>query len=286
MFLRFLGVVLALFIVVPSHAFDWELDQNPPEFILQLNKEDSERSVSSLFQRFQRLEQICFSGVDQTTLNAAGRVDVRMESLAEALMRHRQSAGLPVNEATKDFLSGITTVKNWVGRAVFLEKFRALSVEARCQQVELLLASSAARVGTLKPSIKIQGFDDFLCEDSNDPLYLQDLRRYNWEFRHLMAIEEDDLAGASDACLFQLKEAHLLYNFIQPNLEHSAQRWPLGRAFGMCARPMSSHYLDDEVVDESRSEPLGWQFFEETHDISWDLIHRIESGMNHSIDHP
>ncbi len=251
-----------------------------PETVLELRRHDESRSSSELRRRFYNLEQICFAGNDENTRISANKVDIRMKDLAEVLWKRMGAENFAPIDAPDAFLSGKQTLNTWKGRDLFLTRFRARSIEERCRLTELLLASAVARISLIEPSKPICSFRDFICENSKDALFQKDLKRLRWEFRYLSALKDKDLQGAPDSCKALLNEAKERTHFAEPNPKHHAHRWPLGRAFGMCARPMSAHYLDDAVVSERQPEPEGWIAGSRGRNLDWDEILKVEASVS------
>lgn len=247
-----------------------------PDSLNDLRQQDSTRSVSELRRRFYNIEQICFFGNDETTRESTKRVDVRMQDLEKALKERCEQLKVSIVDAPENFLKGRETLDNWQGRELFLDRFRSRNIEDRCRMVELLLTEAVARVSTIPPSKPICGFNDFACEDSSDELFQKDLRRLNWEFRYLKAIDDADLSEGPEACRGMLREARERVAFAQPQ-PGEVSRWPLGRAFGMCARPMNAHYLDDDVVNDKKEEPKGWGAALDHRNLPWEEVFKIES---------
>jgi len=241
----------------------------PPERLLVMRKRDQARSTGEILARVRNLEQICIMGSPEDQMKRTPQIDERILDLRRILETRAQNAGLNAEEAPEDYLTAETP--RWNSEPVWKMRFDAASPERRCELVELATALSIARLSTLPASKQICKFQDFICDDSKEKLFQRDLRRLQWELRYLSSIDEKDLPQRPETCRKNLIEAKLRLSFAAPKESDTAHRWPLGRAIGMCARPMSAHYLDKDFIDGKSSAPEAWS-------------HKTQLGWNQILD--
>jgi hypothetical protein len=242
-----------------------------PERLTQLRKNDESRNNTELLARLRNLEQVCIMTAPQEQLKRAQRIDERMMDLRKILESRAESEALETQDAPEDYLAAETPT--WKLQSVWKARVEAASLERRCEWVELLSAVAVARLSTIPASKPICGFQDFICEDVSDKLFVRDTRRLNWELRYLAAIDSKDLPPKPESCRANLSEMKERLQFAEPAKDKGAHRWPLGRAIGMCGRPMSAHYLDQAFMDGKMSKPKAWKL---TPQVGWDEILDIE----------
>jgi hypothetical protein len=242
-----------------------------PERLTKLRKNDEGRSTSELLARLRNLEQVCIMAAPEEQLKRAQRIDERIMDLRKILEVRAKSEGLESLDAPEDYLSSKNPT--WQMQDVWKARVEAASPERRCEWVELLSAVAIARLSTIPASKPICKFQDFICEDASDALFVKDSRRLNWELRHLATIESEELPPKPESCRANLSEMKERLQFAEPSKDKSANRWPLGRAIGMCGRPMSAHYLDQAYMDGKTSEPKAWKYNPK---VGWDEILDIE----------
>src|SRR5690606_34206709 len=96
------------------------------------------------------------------------------------------------------------------------------------------------------------------CKDVTETLFVRDTRRLMWELRHFEPIEMSDLPESPASCRASLVDMKARISLATPNPKGS-NRWPIGRAIGMCARPLTTHALDDDIMRGNRPQPKGWE---------------------------
>jgi hypothetical protein len=249
----------------------FEKKEAAPERLTKLRKDDESRSTAELLARLRNLEQVCIMAAPAEQLKRAQRIDERIMDLRNILEVRAKSEAFESLEAPEDYLSAETPT--WKMKEGWRARVEAASPERRCEWVELLSAVAVARLSSIPASKPICKFQDFICEDASDKLFVRDTRRLNWELRYLSAIDSKELPPKPESCRANLSEMKERLQFGEPAKDKGANRWPLGRAIGMCGRPMSAHYLDQAYMDGKTSEPKAWKFNPQ---VGWDEILDIE----------
>jgi hypothetical protein len=239
-----------------------------------LRAADSRRNNAEILKRLRNLEQICFSGNPEDQKLAARMVDVRILDLQKILEERAQKEDLEARDAPESYLAQEAELDQWPGRDVWLLRFAAKNDRQKCELIELISALTVARLSTLKASKDICGFNDFICRDTDDVLFQKDLKRLRWELRYLASLNPSEIPEEPASCRRRHQEALERLAFAQPDPQYDQHRWPMGRAFGMCGRGMSAHWIDDDVVAGKKETPVGWtKIFE---NLDWKDIIEIE----------
>lgn len=222
-------------------------------------------SDSEILARIERLEQICAPWSDakpnpqRTWSERSGR---RIKALGDEAERRLLALKENFIEAAQNW-----NFESWPEKKDgWTKKLRAEKTDAeRCRRLRLVYARAIARLDTLTPEHSIDGIFDIMIDKDKplDAATRRDRERAAWELRYFFTrdkkgriqetLKEKEIPAD---CHPMMAAARKRYEFI------FTERRPLGIAIGMCARPMSAHYVDDDEKNPGWVQPQGWNFWE------------------------
>lgn len=221
--------------------------------LLRFETQDRHRSTEEILQRIRNLEQICFTGPLEKVRAIGQAIDRRLESFFKVLQSRAEKLSIGYSEAPDDYLNQDNP--QWDEAHTWQTIFSAKSEAQKCQMLELAYTTALARITLAKPSTPIKCFRDIMCNNIEGDLFKRDLRRLQWETRHITTLTPESIpAGCKD---FR-DDFDKRLAFAAPAAGAKLSRWAMGKAFGMCGRSMSAHYQDEEISEGKIPKPAGW----------------------------
>jgi hypothetical protein len=241
-FSSYLLVFPLIFAAVPAHATStawcW-LDSNSDN----CKQAQEEVKVAKALSELESIEQRTVFGGSEAQL---GPVEKRKLELRDAVapvegLIYAQGMRADVEPSDWDF-------KRFDGNLPWLRSLQFAPADKRCEMLTLAYIFAVWKLDTLEPETPILSMKDIRIKVETDAV-LRERRRAAWQLRYLHFIPT---AVIPADCQHIAVEAEKRWNFI------FTKRRALGFAIGMCGRPMSAHYLDDEVENKTRTAPEEW----------------------------
>jgi hypothetical protein len=197
-------------------------------------------ALASVRRDLERVEEEQFLPEEWTGREAAFLAERKaafraFESFAQ---QHWDDLGIEADSPASDW-----DFATWAGLDAWLEEFRALNDDARCDAVEAAYMHAVIQLAVVDPVMPVTWENLFFSDDDlADPAIAARVRRERqlaaWPLRY---VEFTPMAEIPAACREVAKKARSRWRFI------FTERRPLGIMIGLCGRPSNTHYIDHEA---------------------------------------